>query len=310
MESGKIVLERVKQNREQWLSLREGKITSTAITCIAGLNPYKSALQLWAEWTGKVKNDFNGNEFTDLGLVLEPYVGSLYARRSGRQVREYDALIQHASLDWALATPDFIVDESELLEVKTGSSRQFAKWEDDETPENYAVQLQWQLGVCGIERGHIAALLGGDPTNLLMRSFELDHELFGSLLELGLDFLHKVKSDEPPAPGDKDSRLITSLINRNSSSKLFSYEQAGMVSEYFNELVALRDQRAQLESEVRRLEAQIKINENCLKLAAGESAEAAFADGRRYRVKRIEVAAKSVAAYQYERLYILNAGGE
>lgn len=306
---GKLILENVSAHREQWLALRDGKITGTAITAIAGVNPYKSALQLWAEWTGKVKNEFTGNDYTDLGTTLEPYVGSLFAKRTGRNVRHADALYQHSDLEWAMATPDFFVgDASELLEVKTGTVRQLEHWQEDNTPDHHLVQLQWQMGVLGVGVGHIAALLGGDPQNFFLRHYEADAELFGALLEIGFEFLEHVKNDTPPAAGKDDAKLIASLVKRNASTKLFTAESADMISPYFEELIELREKKADLDAEVRKIEAQIKLNENTLKLAAAESSEAAFADGRRYRIKRIEIPEKTVPAYSYERLYIIDRG--
>lgn len=306
--TGKILLENVRENREQWQALRAGKVSSTTITSIVGVNPYKSAYRLWAEWTGKVRDEFTGNEFTELGSLLEPYVGSLYARRTGRAVEDCNSLVAHKDLEWAVASPDFLVDGAELLEAKTGTLRQLDKWGDDETPESYLVQLMWQLGVCGVGSGHLAALLGGDPSNFLVRSFDLDFELFNVLLEAADDFLQRVKNDDPPMPSEKDSRLILDLVKRNSSTKLFTAEQTERLGDVFDELVELRNRKTEVDAEARRLEIQVKMRENALRVALGDSGDGAFADGRRFRVKRISVPEKSMPAYEYERLYILGGG--
>lgn len=302
---GTILLDSVSSHREQWHALRSGRITSTGIATIAGFNPYKSAYQLWCEWTGRTEDTFTGNDYTEIGLALEPTVGKMFARRAERSVRSVDALIQHHIFDWAVCTPDAMVDESELLEIKTGRHRQMAQWEDDQTPDNYAIQLQWQLGVCGVSRGHIAALFGADPDTFTVRSFDFDEELFATLVETAMDFLDRVKSDDPPLPGANDGRLLKELIHRNGSSKLFTSEEGERLQPYFAELVELRDRKADLDAEVRKLDAQIKMNENTLKLAAGSSSEGVFANGQRYRIKRIECPEKTVPAYSYERLYIL-----
>jgi putative phage-type endonuclease len=306
--TGRVLLEGIGTNKEQWLALRAGKVSSTTITSIVGVNPHKSAYQLWAEWTGKVRDDFSGNEYTELGTLLEPYVGSLYARRTGRDVRASDTLYSHKDLDWAVATPDFVVGGEELLEAKTGTIRQLPKWADEETPDHYLVQLVWQMGVCGVKSGHIAALLGADPTNFVTRSFELDYELFNALLEAGHDFLDCVRRDDPPMPNEKDGKLILELVKRNASTKLFTAEQTEKLGGLFDELVELRERKATLDDESRQLDGQIKCRENALRVALGDSGDGAFADGRRYRVKRISVPERIAAAYEYERLYILNGG--
>lgn len=308
---GKLLLENVSSSRDQWLALRQGKVSSSVISVIAGLNAYKSPLQLWAEWTGKVTNDFRGNDLTDLGTLLEPYVGQLYGKRTGKPVRSCDALFAHKDIDWAIATPDFWVgeDESALLETKTGTVRQLQRWAEEETPDEYLVQLQWQMGVCGVESGCIAALLGGDPSNLITREFVFDAELFSTMLELADGFLQKVKSDIPPEAGALDGGLLARLIKRDGSTYVFDEEREHLVSPYFDELVELRERKSELEAEMKKLDAQIKCNENNLK-AASVASEMAFRDGRRYRVKRIEVAERVSAAYSYDRVYLLHTGRE
>lgn len=306
--TGRVLLEGVGANREQWLALRSGRISSTVITSITGVNPHKSAYQLWAEWTGKIRDEFEGNEYTELGNILEPYVGALYARRTGREVKPVDTLYAHKDLEWAVATPDFAVGTDEILEVKTGTVRQLQNWADDETPDHYLVQLVWQMGVCGVKTGHLAALLGADPSNFVTRTFNLDFELFNTLLEAAHDFLDCVRKDEPPMPSERDSKLIVQLVKRNSSTKLFTADQTEKLGGVFDELVELRDRKAAVDDEVRQLEAQIKCRENALRVALGDSGDGAFADGRRFRVKRISVPEKVSRAYEYERLYILNGG--
>lgn len=304
--TGRVLLEGVGANREQWLALRSGRISSTVITSITGVNPHKSAYQLWAEWTGKIRDEFEGNEYTELGNILEPYVGALYARRTGREVKPVDTLYAHKDLEWAVATPDFAVGTDEILEVKTGTVRQLQKWADEETPDHYLIQLVWQMGVCGVKTGHLAALLGADPSNFVTRTFELDYELFNALLEAAHDFLDCVRRDEPPMPSERDSKLIVQLAQRNSSTKLFTADQTDKLGGVFDELVELRDRKAAVDDEVRQLESQIKCRENALRVALGDSGDGAFADGRRFRVKRISVPEKVTRAYEYERLYILN----
>ena len=56
---GRVLLENIDQNREKWLELRKGKISSSNIPTVAGLSPFKSRLELWAEYTGKNREFFS-----------------------------------------------------------------------------------------------------------------------------------------------------------------------------------------------------------------------------------------------------------
>lgn len=114
-------------SRDQWLDVRRQGIGSSDAAAAIGLNPYKSALQLWMEKTGRdgelPKIDPN-DESTPVywGTLLEPIVAAHYTRRTSHRVRRINAVLQHAQHPWMLANIDREVTgapDVQILECKT-----------------------------------------------------------------------------------------------------------------------------------------------------------------------------------------------
>ena len=95
-------------NRDQWLSVRQGGIGSSDAAAAVGLNPYRSALELWMDKTGRgdALPQVDPNDETSpmyWGTLLEPIVAAHYTKRTGRKVRKVNAVLQHPDHPWMLA---------------------------------------------------------------------------------------------------------------------------------------------------------------------------------------------------------------
>ena len=94
-------------SREEWLDIRQQGIGSSDAAVAVGLSPYKSALSLWLEKTGrKQPEDLSAKEAVLWGTVLEPVLASVYAERTGRKVRRVNAVLQHPEYPYLLANLD------------------------------------------------------------------------------------------------------------------------------------------------------------------------------------------------------------
>lgn len=218
---GIVVLENVKEKREQWLKLRGENIGSSDIVTVCGLNPFKSRLELWAEKTGRMGFDAE-NEYMRLGSHMEPFIGELFARIKKIDALPADALFRHKDIEWAIASPDFFevkrrpddgaIDGIEsIIECKNVSFRSAHKWEDGNIPEAAHCQVIWQLGVLGLEVGYIAALVGASPDMFYTPKVEFNKELFEQMLDMAGQFRDMVKADIPPAARSEDVKLLEKL---------------------------------------------------------------------------------------------------
>lgn len=215
-------------DRVAWLRARQLGITATDIAAICGLDPYRTPLDVWHEKSLPIDDVADAVDDTDVeamewGHRLEPMVAAKFADKHPEyEVRDSPGLISMLELNltepdrnkWCLATPDRILRTapntvSDVLEIKTAGARQTRAWDDDGTPDQHVVQLQWQLMVLGADRGFIAALIAGQ--RYVEREFSRDDELIAMLHARGLEFLseHVHQGIPPEADPWRDRQLLS-----------------------------------------------------------------------------------------------------
>lgn len=169
--------------RAEWLQLRRRGIGGSDASVIMGVNPYRSILQLWEEKTGKFPVIDNGNEYTYWGNVMEPIIRKEFMKRTGLKVRQKHAMIFHPDYPYIFADVDGIVTDERgekcIFEAKTASQYKEEQWENG-VPEEYVLQVQHYLAVCGMDKAYVAALIGGN--RFVFHTIFRDEQLIGELL--------------------------------------------------------------------------------------------------------------------------------
>lgn len=144
------------KNRDEWLEHRAGRIGGSDASCIVGMNPYKSNVELWEEKTGKKQaEDISDKPHVKYGSEAEEHLRALFALDFPQFKVSYEENnmwlndrypFAHASLD------GWLEDEKGrkgILEIKTNNilqSMQKEKWKN-RIPDNYYCQVLWYLGV-------------------------------------------------------------------------------------------------------------------------------------------------------------------
>lgn len=205
----RILISDINKTPEQFQEIH-GKglfLGGSEIATAAGLNKFSTPLQLWMRKTGRDTSTVD-NYHTRLGLKMERVVYETFLEENPSFYgAKNNSTFQHDSIDWATCTPDYWVNTSEgltsdnlsdnfLLEIKTSGIWAKKEWEDGKVPDYALIQLQWQMGICGVEKGYLAALIGGK--DFYSKEIAFNKDVFAQLLELGDRFLGFVKSDTPP----------------------------------------------------------------------------------------------------------------
>lgn len=153
---------------ERWHEFRNQGIGASSISVAMGMNPFQSAVRMWADRTGRVTQSPPSPEQARrfwLGHAMEPVVSSLFEMEYPRY-EVFDTgswrSKQHA---WMTANPDRILyneeaDEFLALEIKT-SNHGFG-WGGVLPPFYYLAQVRQQLAVLGLEWGYLAVLIGNE----------------------------------------------------------------------------------------------------------------------------------------------------
>jgi putative phage-type endonuclease len=205
------------------LAARAEGLGSSEISAVIGVSPHQTAFDLYCLKTGLVAPK-PATLAQEIGHALEDPIAQLYLRRmrAAAIVRPREVITglvaddttAHPEHPWALATPDrFAVygtfAEGHLVEIKNVGGWMTREWGEDGTddvPLHYLAQCTWQMGVTGVHRCDLVALLGGSDLRVYPLAF--DAELFARLLAAGRRFWfdHVRARVAPPIDGSDSAR--------------------------------------------------------------------------------------------------------
>lgn len=198
-----ILIENINENPSQFQEMH-GKgqfLGSSEIATAAGLNKFQTPLQLWMRKTGRDTSIID-NKHTRLGKKMEQVVAETFIEEKPTfELEKCNSTFIDEKIPWAVCTPDYFLHEpgsldKQLLEIKTSGIWANKEWEDNKVPDYALIQLQWQMGICCIETGYLAALIGGKE--FYSKEIKFSSDVFYQLVELGTRFIDLVKSDTPP----------------------------------------------------------------------------------------------------------------
>ena len=202
---------KAEQRSPEWFALRADGITATEVSVIAGLNPYKTPYQLWAEKLGKFQPEPVGAAAVR-GLLLESTVATFYEMETGKKLKRSNGIVRIKEIPWAMASLDrTIVGEDGLVEIKTSTS---PRWSLHPVPPEVVAQVQWQMFVTGAPWCDVAVLLGG----LVFRieRVEADIKYQTQLYAKAVEFRNALATDTPPILQGEDSDALAQVVPQTS----------------------------------------------------------------------------------------------
>ena len=142
------------QGTPEWLAARAGKVTASAISNVlmkpetAGFRDYQA--QIVAEiLTGKPQGSDYTNAAMQFGTETEPLARSAYEAETGFSVDQVGMVI-HPTIDRAGASPDGLVGDSALVEIKCPKvSTHLSYLIAGVVPTTYKNQMAWQMACTG-----------------------------------------------------------------------------------------------------------------------------------------------------------------
>lgn len=202
-------------SREEWLAHRRRGIGGSDIAAVAGMNPWRTPLDVWFDKTNIDAPVREETEAMMFGRKLEDFVAWEFVDRHPEwAVYTVDKILGHEKYPWAIANIDRLLvgedGEKAVLEIKTTSSFRQNEFTESKLPDYVTLQLMWYLGITGLKRGYVAVLIGGQA----YREYEVkfDRDLFGMLIDIAEGFWTLVENETPPPPDG--SEASTELMNR------------------------------------------------------------------------------------------------
>ena len=208
---------KAEQRSPEWFALRADGITATDVSVIAGLNPYKTPYQLWAEKLGKFTPDPVGPAAVR-GILLENAVAEFYEMETGRELRRSNGIVRLKELPWVMASLDrTIVGEEGLVEIKTSTS---PRWSLHPVPPEVVAQVQWQMFVTGAPWCDVAVLLGGLVFRIERVAASIDYQT--ELYRKAVEFRNALATQTAPILQGQDSDALAAVVPQASEE----YENA------------------------------------------------------------------------------------
>lgn len=264
--------------RSRWLDERDGGIGASEIAAVLGESPFCSAIELYANKTGRYRRDLSDVEAVYWGNKLEAPILEAYWERTGRKTRKAGLLLRSTEHPWALCTLDgetWQANESDAwpLEIKNVSGFKAEEWVDG-PPPHYFLQVQQQMLVTGAQKATIAALIGGQ--RMVWADVPRDETTIRRIVYHGKHFWERIQARDMPAPDGSEGakRALAALFPQGSGVVILP----GTALDAADRLEALKADR-------KRANDEIELIENTVRAALGDAETGALTDGRSFSWK-------------------------
>lgn len=238
------------------LEQRRTGIGGSDAGAILGLNPYRTAVDVYLEKRGELfPDDLSDNEAVHFGNVLEDVIAQEYTRRTGNKVRRRNTMLRHVDHAFMLANLDRSVDGlRRVLECKTAGQYTVNAWGPsgtDQVPDSYLAQCMHYMIVTGYDQADLAVLIGGRDFRIYHIPF--DRGLADMIIAHETEFWRHVNEGVPPPPQNVHD-LETLYAIDNGDGLVASPETAMTV----DALKTVREQIKHLEAQKEQFETDIK----------------------------------------------------
>lgn len=260
------------KDRKDWLQHRTKGIGSSEVATIVGLNPYETPYQLWRRKVG-IDSPIEDNKYMRAGRALEYAVARIFEEETNKKIivsSKGDWLIQSKTKPYLQVSPDWLYWTGEkrnnanksILECKT-TQKQIEK---DKLPKHWFCQLQYQLGVSGLQQGAIAWLTQGRDFGYSELNFVPD---FYKWLVEQVDrfWIDNILGKKEPDLVSVDD--VVTMFPNHIEGKTINVEE-----EMFDKVIKLKE----IKNSIAELETQKKSLEDDIKFAFADNETMSYQD--------------------------------
>lgn len=173
----------MEQRTEEWFRARAGKVTASRVADIiaktksgysTSRDNYMAEL-ICQRLTGTVGESFQ-NAAMVWGTNTEPLARAAYVSAKGTSVEEI-GFVPHPTIDGSGASPDGLVEDKGLIEIKCPLTNTHMNMIlDQEVPAKYYVQMQWQMACTGREWCDFVSFDPRMPENLQLYIHKVERD--------------------------------------------------------------------------------------------------------------------------------------
>lgn len=208
---GAVLLGRWEPGSDPWHAARANGLGGSEIAAVLGLSPFESRFSLWHRKAGAVGPVEETPEM-EWGKRLEGAIAKKFLDQHPEHAAVRTGTFRHAERHWQIANPDkLLVHEDDdpvedpdlgyvptsLLETKLSLFGDgWGEAGTDQVPIHVRIQVLWYLDTFGLNRGHVAVLIGAHD----YREYVIDHDPVEArqLRDAATEFLADLAADRRP----------------------------------------------------------------------------------------------------------------
>lgn len=191
-------------------------IGGSDIGAILGVNPYKTALDVYREKIGEAE-PFEGNQHTRRGTRLEQIAAEEFEQQVGLKLWRVNKSFAHPSYPFLGGHIDRrVVGYNGIAEIKCPSLGSFAKIKREGVRKDYIAQMQWYLGLSNREFGEWI-IFCADQWEVLHFRVEFDQLLFEQMVTKAITFWQgNVLAKIPPTLTEGEAAMQIEAIGNTT----------------------------------------------------------------------------------------------
>lgn len=231
------------QRSPEWFAKRKGRVTGSRVGAILGLNPWQTREDVMRamvrEYHG-APSEFEGNVATEYGKSHEEEAILDFTLETGLDVEETGF---HKYEDWAGASPDGLIGDDAILEVKCPyEKRNGGEFKPASEQPHYGAQMQWEMMCTGRSKAYFYQWSRhGHELEIIDRDDDFLREACGVASQFYAEYLSELDNPEHLEPLRKEinTDAVKLLLDEHDQLKEAQDLAKERQREVLEELVAL-----------------------------------------------------------------------
>jgi len=243
------------ENKQEWLRERKNYLGGSDLGAIAGLNPYRTALDVYLD---KTSDDIRCETSPAMrwGNLLEEAVAEAYSEDTGKMVWKWIQPIKHKEYPFLAANIDrWVGDREYVLECKTAGFNKGKEWGEvgtDQIPESYLIQCAFYASICDVPKVDIAVLIAGQDFRIY--TYERNKELEDKLIKIACNFWHNHIEKRIP-PKCVNTRDTFNLFPQSHNCKIVAESN---ILEKWEQLKVAKEEESKIQGTIEELKTDIQ----------------------------------------------------
>ncbi|MDR1548731.1 MAG: YqaJ viral recombinase family protein [Hungatella sp.] len=253
-----------KLTEEQWLEYRRRGIGGSDVASIYRVSPWRTSNELYHDKIGHqlvIEEERNWVSL-EIGHRLEELVVQIFMKKTGLKPYAVRKMFRHPLYPFMIGDIDFFVEKDGkiwIVECKTSFSFNKNEWADDSIPYHYVLQGMHYMSVTNVAGVIFLCLYGNKEDTLLIRTLTRDLELEEEMIELERDFwVNYVQAGREPEFMESPDLVLEAIRKYRKIEEGKKIVLPMELEEVMKKYEVLDKNRADLESQTRKVKEQIK----------------------------------------------------